>query len=49
MLAVTNSTLDLLILQFILHAADLSLLLLRILTPVRARSEYDVLTHARCI
>ena len=47
MLAVTNTTFDLLVLQFVLHTANLGLLFLRILTPIRARSEYDVLSHAR--
>ena len=49
MLAVTNTTFDFLVLELVLHASGLSLLLLRILTPVRARSKYDVLSHARCI
>lgn len=43
MLSVTNTTLDLLVLELILHAASFSLLLLCILTPVRAWSEYDIL------
>jgi hypothetical protein len=49
MLAVTNSTFDLLVLELVFHASGLRLLLLRILTPVRARSEDDILTYARGI
>jgi len=49
MLAVTDTTLDLLILQLILHTSNIRLLLLCILAPVNARSEYDVLSHTRCI
>lgn len=44
MLAVTDTALDLLVLQLVLHASGLSLLLLGIFAPVRARSEYDVLS-----
>ena len=49
MLAVTNTTLNLLVLELVFHASSLSLFLLCILAPVRARSEYDVLPYARCI
>lgn len=44
MLSVTDTTFDLLILQLVLHASSLSLLLLRIFSPVGAGSEYNVLT-----
>ena len=47
MLAVTDTTLDFLVLQLVLHASGLSLLLLRILAPVAARSEDDVLSYTR--
>ena len=49
MLSVTDTTFDFLILQLILHRASLALLLLRILLPVRAGSEYDVFPSARGI
>jgi len=48
MLSITNTTFDLLVLQLILHASSLSLLLLRIFSPVRAGSEYDVLADTVC-
>ena len=44
MLPITDTTLDLLVLQLILHTSSFSLLLLRVLAPVCARSEDDVLT-----
>ena len=44
MLPITNTTFDLLILQFILHASSFSLLLLRIFAPICAGSKYNVLT-----
>lgn len=47
MLPVTNTTLDLLVLELVLHAACLWLLLLGILAPVGAWAENDVLTN-RC-
>jgi hypothetical protein len=43
MLAVTDTALDLLVLQLLLQVSGLGLLLLRILAPVCAGSEYDVL------
>ena len=45
MLTITNSTLDLLVLQLLLDTSRLRLLLFRILFPIRARSEDDVLTY----
>ena len=45
MLSGTDTALDLLILKLILHAASLWLLLLRILAPVDAWLEDDVLAH----
>ena len=52
MLSVTDTTLDLFILEFIPHAAVPALfllLLLSIFLPRHARSENDILTHARGI
>jgi len=46
MLSVTDTTFDFLILKLVLHATGLGLLLLRIFSPVGARSEYDVLADA---
>jgi hypothetical protein len=43
MLSITDTTFDLFILQLVLHAAHLWFLLLRVFTPVRARSEDDIL------
>jgi hypothetical protein len=45
MLPVADTTLDLLILQLVLDAADLGLLLLRVLAPVHRRLEDDVFAH----
>lgn len=45
MLSVTDTTFDLLVLQLLLHAPNFGFLLLSILSPVCARSEYDVLSH----
>lgn len=45
MLAVTDTALDLLVLQLVLHASGVGLLLLGVLAPVRAGSEYDVLAN----
>lgn len=42
MVPVTDTALDLLVLQLVLHASDFSLLLLSIFAPVRTRSEYDI-------
>lgn len=47
MLPITDTTLDLLVLKLVLHAAGLWLLLLRILAPIAAWTEDDVLTN-RC-
>lgn len=47
MLSVTNTTLDLLVLQLVLHGLRVGIgaLVLGILSPVDARSEDDVLAH----
>ena len=45
MFPVTDTALNLLVLQLILHASDLCLFLLRILAPVRTRSEYDIFSN----
>lgn len=49
MLSSTNSALDFLILKLVLHASDLDLLLLRILAPVDARLENNVLANSCCV
>ena len=49
MLAVTNSTFDLLVLQLRLHTVCGGLLLLIILLPCHARPENNVLAHRRSL
>ena len=45
MFSITDTTFDLLILQFIFHASHFRLLLFRILPPVHAGLENDVLAY----
>jgi hypothetical protein len=49
MLSSTDSALDFLVLKLVLHASHLDLLLLRILAPVDAGLENDVLADGRCV
>jgi len=49
MLSITDTALDFLVLQFVLHASSFSLLLLSILAPVCAWPENDVLSNGRSI
>lgn len=46
MLSVTDTALNLLILQFVLHASGFRLLFLCILAPVHARPKYNILSYA---
>lgn len=49
MVGTTNTTLDLLILQLILHGPRIIDLFLCIFSPVGAGPEYDILTYAGCV
>lgn len=49
MLSITDTTLDLLVLQFVLHVSGFGLFLFRILAPVRGGLEDDVLADGSCV
>ena len=49
MLAVTNTALNLLVLELLFQIARVGLLLLGVLTPIRTGPEYDVLADGCCV